>query len=102
MSRSLFEDAGCHRRDQINKFAGPVLLIALGQAPYIFCGEAFTISRKEFVCMNKHWLKSYPDGVAHETDPEQFRSLNQLREDSFKKKASQPFPVCLDRWMEAG
>ncbi|GEM_PF-3209805 len=52
--------------------------------------------------MNKHWLKSYPDGVAHETDPEQFRSLNQLREDSFKKKASQPFPVCLDRWMEAG
>lgn len=33
--------------------------------------------------MHKHWLKSYPDGVAHEIDPEQFRSLNQLLEESF-------------------
>ena len=34
--------------------------------------------------MNKHWLESYPAGVSHEIDTEQFRSLNQLLEDSFK------------------
>ncbi len=32
--------------------------------------------------MNRHWLKSYPEGVAHEIDPEQFQSLNKLLEDS--------------------
>ncbi|MGH6638539.1 MAG: AMP-binding protein [Polaromonas sp.] len=52
--------------------------------------------------MDKHWLKSYPDGVAHEIDPEQFRSLNHLLEDSFKKNASRPFSVCMDRWMSYG
>jgi len=52
--------------------------------------------------MNKHWLKSYPDGVAHEIDTGQFRSLNQLLEDSFKKNASRPFSVCMDRWMSYG
>jgi len=49
--------------------------------------------------MDKHWLKSYPEGVPHEIDPEQFTSLNQLLEDSFRKNASQPFSVCMDRWM---
>ena len=49
--------------------------------------------------MNRHWLKSYPDGVAHDIDPEQFQSLNQLLEDSFKKNAAKPFSVCMDRWM---
>lgn len=49
--------------------------------------------------MNRHWLRSYPDGVAHEIDPEQFSSLNQLLEDSFKKNAANPFSVCMDRWM---
>ncbi|MDD5325309.1 MAG: AMP-binding protein [Polaromonas sp.] len=49
--------------------------------------------------MNRHWLNSYPDGVAHEIDPEQFHSLNQLLEDSFKKNADNPFSVCMDRWM---
>ncbi|UUZ77648.1 AMP-binding protein [Polaromonas sp. P1(28)-13] len=52
--------------------------------------------------MDKHWLKSYPDGVAHEIDTEQFRSLNQLLEDSFKKNAAKPFSVCMDRWMSYG
>ncbi|MFC5521699.1 AMP-binding protein [Polaromonas jejuensis] len=52
--------------------------------------------------MNKHWLKSYPDGVAHEIDPEQFRSLNHLLEDAFKKNASKPFSVCMERWMSYG
>lgn len=49
--------------------------------------------------MNRHWLKSYPEGVAHEIDPEQFSSLNQLLEDSFKKNAGARFSVCMDRWM---
>lgn len=49
--------------------------------------------------MDKFWLKSYPEGVPHTIDPEQFRSLNQLLEDSFKKNAARPFSVCMDRWM---
>lgn len=49
--------------------------------------------------MDKRWLKSYPDGVAHEIDPEQFRSLNQLLEESFRKNASKPFSVRMARWM---
>lgn len=52
--------------------------------------------------MEKPWLKSYPEGVAHDVEPEQFRSLNQLLEDSFKKNASKPFSVCMDRWMSYG
>ena len=52
--------------------------------------------------MNRHWLKSYPEGVAHEIVPEQFQSLNQLLEDSFKKNAARPFSVCMDRWMSYG
>ncbi len=52
--------------------------------------------------MNKHWLASYPEGVAHEIDTEQFSSLNQLLEDSFKKHAAKPFSVCMDQWMSYG
>ena len=52
--------------------------------------------------MNRHWLKSYPEGVAHEIDTEQFSSLNQLLEDSFKRNASKPFSVCIDHWTSYG
>ena len=52
--------------------------------------------------MNRHWLNSYPQGVTHEIDTEQFSSLNQLLEDSFKRNASKPFSVCMDRWMSYG
>ena len=52
--------------------------------------------------MNRHWLKSYPEGVAHEIDTEQFSSLNQMVEDSFKRHASKPFSVCMDCWMSYG
>lgn len=52
--------------------------------------------------MDKHWLASYPDGVAHEIDTEQFHSLNQLLEESFKKHAAKPFSVCMDHWMSYG
>ena len=52
--------------------------------------------------MNRFWLKSYPEGVAHDVNTEQFQSLNQLLEDSFKKNASRPFSVCMDQWMSYG
>ena len=52
--------------------------------------------------MNKLWLASYPEGVAHDIDTEQFSSLNQLLEDSFKKNAAKPFSVCMDCWMSYG
>jgi long-chain acyl-CoA synthetase len=52
--------------------------------------------------MEKHWLKNYPDGVPHEIHPEQYRSLTQLLEESFKKNASRPFSVCMERWMSYG
>ena len=52
--------------------------------------------------MNKHWLKSYPEGVAHDIDTEQFVSLNQLLEESLRKNASRPFSVCMDHWMSYG
>jgi long-chain acyl-CoA synthetase len=49
--------------------------------------------------MDKIWLKSYPLGVPAEINPETFQSVTQLLEDSFKKNASSPFSVCMDRWM---
>ncbi|MES3003121.1 MAG: AMP-binding protein [Pseudomonadota bacterium] len=52
--------------------------------------------------MDKHWLKSYPDSVPHEIRPDQYRSLTQLLEESFKKNASRPFSVCMERWMTYG
>ena len=52
--------------------------------------------------MNRHWLNSYPEGVAHDIDTEQFSSLNQLLEDSFKKNAAKPYSVCMDCWMSYG
>ena len=45
------------------------------------------------------WLGHYPDGVPHDVDAAQFRSLNQLLEASFKKNADRPFSVCMDQWM---
>ena len=52
--------------------------------------------------MNKYWLNSYPEGVAHDIDTEQFVSLNQLLEESLTKNASRPFSVCMDHWMSYG
>ena len=45
------------------------------------------------------WLKSYPEGVAHDVQPEQYSSLAQLLEESFKRNASNPFSVCMEEWM---
>jgi long-chain acyl-CoA synthetase len=47
----------------------------------------------------RHWLASYPAGVPHDIDPEQYRSLAQLLEESFKKFAANPVTICFDRFM---
>jgi len=49
--------------------------------------------------MEKFWLHSYPAGVPHDVDPGQYSSLAQLLEESFRKNATQPFSVCMERWM---
>ena len=52
--------------------------------------------------MEKIWLKSYPPGVPHDVQPEQYRSVAHLLEESFRKHASSTFSVCMDRWMTYG
>jgi len=52
--------------------------------------------------MEKIWLKSYPPGVPHDVQPEQYRSVAHLLEESFRKHAASPFSVCMDRWMTYG
>jgi long-chain acyl-CoA synthetase len=49
--------------------------------------------------MEKFWLKSYPDGVPAEIDPDQYRSLVQLVEESLKKFADRNAYVCMDKFM---
>ena len=44
-------------------------------------------------------LKSYPPGVPHEVQPEQYRSLRHMFEESFQRYANRPFSVCMERWM---
>ena len=48
------------------------------------------------------WLAGYPQGVPHEIDPAQYRSLGGLLEESFKKHADRPFSVCMESWMNFG
>lgn len=52
--------------------------------------------------MEKIWLKSYPPGVPHDVQPEQYRSVAHLLEESFRKHANNPFSVCMDQWMSYG
>ena len=49
--------------------------------------------------MDKIWLDSYPPSVPHDVNPEQYRSLAQLLEESFRKNATHPFSGCMERWM---
>jgi long-chain acyl-CoA synthetase len=49
--------------------------------------------------MERIWLKSYPSGVPADINPDIYQSLTQLLEESFKKNATSPFSVCMDRWM---
>ena len=52
--------------------------------------------------MDRFWLKSYPAEVPHEINPEQYGSLGQLFEASFRQHANSPFSVCMDQWMSYG
>jgi hypothetical protein len=45
--------------------------------------------------MNRPWLSHYPPGVAHDVQPEQYRSLATLLEESLRKNARQPVSVCM-------
>jgi long-chain acyl-CoA synthetase len=52
-----------------------------------------------FPAQERIWLKSYPEGIPHDVRPEQYHSLAQLLEESFKRNAANPFSVCMDQWM---
>ncbi len=52
--------------------------------------------------MDKIWLKSYPPGVEHDVNPQQYQSLTQLLEESFRKNADNRFAVCMETWMTYG
>ena len=52
--------------------------------------------------MEKIWLKNYPANTPTDVDPDQYRSLSALLEESFKRHARNPFTVCMERWMTYG
>ncbi len=52
--------------------------------------------------MEKIWLESYPDGVPHTIDADQYRSVATFLDESFKKHAASPYTVCMDCWMSYG
>ncbi|PKO65886.1 MAG: long-chain fatty acid--CoA ligase [Betaproteobacteria bacterium HGW-Betaproteobacteria-16] len=52
--------------------------------------------------MTRPWLSHYPAGVPHDVDPDQYRSLAALLEESFRKHARQPVSVCMEHWMSYG
>ncbi|MEZ0371951.1 MAG: AMP-binding protein, partial [Candidatus Sericytochromatia bacterium] len=45
--------------------------------------------------MDKIWLKSYPADVSPTIDPDQYPSINQIFEASFKKFATRPAFTCM-------
>ena len=49
--------------------------------------------------MDKIWLKSYPAGVPAEINPDQYRSLVHLLEESFQKYAQNNAFVCMDKFL---
>ena len=49
--------------------------------------------------MDKFWLKSYPDNVPADIDPDQYRSLVQLLDESFIKYADRHAYVCMDKFL---
>lgn len=51
---------------------------------------------------NKPWLNSYPEGVPHDVNLDAYPSLVELLEESFRKNASSPVSVCMERWMSYG
>ncbi|WP_026432788.1 AMP-binding protein [Paracidovorax oryzae] len=49
--------------------------------------------------MDRIWLKNYPPGVPHAVDPESYRSVAHLLEESLRRHADHPFSVCMEQWM---
>ncbi|MBU6437249.1 MAG: AMP-binding protein, partial [Betaproteobacteria bacterium] len=49
--------------------------------------------------MEKLWYKSYPKGMPHEIDPDQYASLNALFDEAFRKHAGSNYAVCMDRML---
>ncbi|XYJ10326.1 long-chain fatty acid--CoA ligase [Telluria sp. B2] len=49
--------------------------------------------------MDKIWLKSYPAGVPAEINPDQYRSLVHMLEESFQKYAHNNAYVCMDKFL---
>ena len=49
--------------------------------------------------MEKYWLKSYPEGVPAEIEPEQYTSLVHMLEESFQKFADRNAYVCMDAFL---
>jgi len=52
--------------------------------------------------LQRPWLAHYPAGVPHDIDPDRYRSVAHLLEESFGKHAANPFSVCMDQWMRYG
>ncbi|MDN4037395.1 long-chain-fatty-acid--CoA ligase [Massilia sp. YIM B02443] len=52
--------------------------------------------------MDKTWLQSYPPGVPAEINPDQYRSLVHLLEESFSKFADRNAYVCMDKFLTYG
>jgi long-chain acyl-CoA synthetase len=52
--------------------------------------------------MDKIWLKSYPPGISTEIDPDQYRSLVHLLDESFQKYADRNAFVCMDKFLTFG
>ena len=52
--------------------------------------------------LQRPWLAHYPEGVPHDIDPTQYRSLVALLEESMRKNAQRPVTVCMERWMTYG
>ena len=52
--------------------------------------------------MDKIWLKAYPPGVPADIDPDQYGSLVELLEESFRKYAANNAFVCMDKFLTYG
>lgn len=52
--------------------------------------------------MDKFWLKSYPEGVPAEIDSNQYGSLVELLDESFKKFADRKACICMDKSLTYG
>jgi len=52
--------------------------------------------------MDRPWLAHYPPGVPPTIDADQYASVAQMLEESFKRHGDRPFSVCMGQWMSYG